>query len=129
MKFGEHMQNLADGFAITASLLAAVTSLSVWTALTGSPGWTAQLLVSSAALLAAVVVAFPQIRRYGETGGKARELATQYGQLVGAPHRRRRRCRSTWYRGWRPPGDSRLRGGQGSQGPAAPLPQGCSAGA
>jgi hypothetical protein len=83
LHFANSMQNRADLFAITSALLASVTSLSVWTVLSGSPTWIAQLVVAVVALVSAATAVVPRVRKYGEAAGKARELATQYGGLLG----------------------------------------------
>jgi hypothetical protein len=77
------MQTTADRYSIGAALLAAITSLTVWTTLTNKPDWKAQLAVSVMALATAAVATFPRVRHYAEAAGKARELATQYGGLTG----------------------------------------------
>ncbi len=77
------MQRAADWFAITASLLGTLTSLAVWTTLADNPNSIAQLSVSVVALLGAAGAAFPRVRNYGEAAGTARELASQYGTLLG----------------------------------------------
>jgi hypothetical protein len=77
------MQTTADRYSIGAALLAAITSLTVWTTLTNRPDWKAQLAVSIMALATAAVATFPRVRHYAEVAGKAREPATQYGGLYG----------------------------------------------
>jgi hypothetical protein len=83
LNYARRMQTTADWYSIGAALLAAITSLTVWTTLTNRPDWKAQLAVSVIALATAAVATFPRVRHYAEAAGKARELATQYGGLYG----------------------------------------------
>jgi hypothetical protein len=63
------MRTTADRYSIGAALLAAITSLTVWTTLTNRPDWKAQLAVSIMALATAAVATFPRVRHYAEAAG------------------------------------------------------------
>jgi hypothetical protein len=74
---------MADRFAIFAGFLSAVTGLSVWAVWANSPEWYWQLLVAVVALLASLCALVPRVKNWAEQAGLARELASQYGRLVG----------------------------------------------
>lgn len=77
------MQQRADNYAITAALLSALTGLSVWATLSSATEWWAQAAVAVVAFAAAAVGIIPRIKNYGEAAGKARELSTAYGKILG----------------------------------------------
>ncbi|MGS0684884.1 hypothetical protein ACVBEQ_06995 [Nakamurella sp. GG22] len=83
LAFAHRMQRRADQLALVTAVLGAVTSLAIWTTLSGDPSWQAQLVVSVVALGTAAAAAFSRIRNYGEAAGKARELSGQYGKILG----------------------------------------------
>lgn len=81
-RYASRQQNKADAWAIAAGIVAAVTGLAIFpTAESG--GTVAKVLVSLAGFLAAVFALVPRVKNYAEMAGKAREVATLYGPLVG----------------------------------------------
>ena len=81
-RYACRQQNKADAWAIAAGVVAAVTGLAIFP--TAESGETlAKVAVSLTGLLAAVFALVPRVKNYGEMAGKAREVATAYGPLVG----------------------------------------------
>ncbi len=79
--FSADMQDLADRYAIIASLISTVTGLAVWGTIAASR-W-GQVLVGLMAFAAAAVAVIPKVRGYSECALKAAPLATEYGQVLG----------------------------------------------
>ena len=82
-RFADRCQLKADWWAITAGVLAAITSLAVFPVLGESSSVTAKTLVSVVALASAVSALVPRVKGYGEQAGAARVLAAQYGSVYG----------------------------------------------
>lgn len=81
--YADRMQNLADRYAISASLISTLTGLSVWGTVTSATEWWGQAAVSLMAFLAAAAAVVPKIRGYGECAFKAMPLAAEYGRALG----------------------------------------------
>ena len=87
--YADRQQRWADIFSIFAGVVTAATGLAIWPVLTGvtadkviavTPG---TVLYSVVVLAAAISALLPRIFSFGEMAGHARELASQYGSLVG----------------------------------------------
>ena len=81
--YSADMQDLADRYAIIASLISAVTGLAAWGTIAASTKWWGQVLVGVMAFAAAVVAVIPKVRGYSDCALKAASLATEYGQVLG----------------------------------------------
>jgi hypothetical protein len=82
LAYADKMQRRADWWAIAAGLIAAMTSLAIWPTTDSKETW-AVALVAAGAFTSAVCALMPRIKNYGEWAGKGREIATQYGSIVG----------------------------------------------
>lgn len=82
-RYADRNQRKADWWAMASGILSAVTSLAIWSAVTGSNTDNAKIVVSAVALVAAVCALVPRIMSYAELAGQARELASRYGSLTG----------------------------------------------
>jgi hypothetical protein len=81
--YSDKMQALADGYAISASLISTITGLAVWGMIAASPKLWAQVLVGAMAFAAAAVAVVPKVKGYGECAVKAAPLSTEYGKVLG----------------------------------------------
>src|ERR1035441_4115114 len=77
--YSDKMQALADGYAISASLISTITGLAAWGMIARTPKLWAQVLVGAMAFAAAVVAMVPKVKGYGECAVKAAPLSTEYG--------------------------------------------------
>lgn len=82
-RYARFQQSKADVWAIATGVLAAITSLSVFPVVDAGSGNATKLIVAVPAFLAAVAALIPRVKNYAEMAGQARELAPQYGPLVG----------------------------------------------
>jgi hypothetical protein len=82
-RYADRQQRRADGWAIAAGVLAAITSLAVWPVVTQEEGIWATAVVSVVAFASALCALVPRIMNYGELAGQARELASRYGSAYG----------------------------------------------
>jgi hypothetical protein len=82
-RYADRQQIKADFWAITAGILAAVTSLAIFPVLGNTPTTEQKFIVSAAALLSAICALVPRVKNYGEMAGQARELSSRYGGIVG----------------------------------------------
>ncbi|MEV6268210.1 hypothetical protein AB0L64_13615 [Kribbella sp. NPDC051936] len=81
--YADRMQRLADRWALTAGVLAAITSLSVWATLAETANGWAQALVAIIGVLSSFAALVPRIKNYAEEAGQARQLSTRYGRVYG----------------------------------------------
>lgn len=81
--YGDRMQDLADRYAISASLISTLTGLSVWGTIAASTEWWGQAAVSLMAFFAAAAAIVPKIRGYAECAFRAVPLAAEYGRVLG----------------------------------------------
>ena len=82
-RYADRQQRLADGWAIAAGILAALTSLAIFPVLTDTSTDLEKAIVSTIAFLAAICALIPRVRNYAELAGQARELSSRYGAIVG----------------------------------------------
>jgi hypothetical protein len=82
-RYADRQQQLADFWAISAGILAALTSLSIFPVLGDGSTDIEKGAISIAAFLAAVCALIPRIKNYAEFAGQARELSSRYGSVVG----------------------------------------------
>jgi hypothetical protein len=82
-QYADRMQWRANALALGAAMLAAATSLSVWTTLTEEPSGGAQLAVAGVALLGAALATLLRVMNYAESAGAARALVSQYSAVYG----------------------------------------------
>lgn len=82
-QYSARMQSLADNYAISASLISAVTGLGVWGMMAKSPHLWAQVVVGLMAFAASVVAVIPTVKHYGDCAANARQLSTEYGDALG----------------------------------------------
>ena len=82
-RYADRQQIKADFWAITAGILAAITSLAIFPVLGNTPTTEQKFIVSAAALLSAICALVPRVKNYGEMAGQARELSSRYGGIVG----------------------------------------------
>jgi hypothetical protein len=81
--YADRNQRLADGWALAAGVLSAVTGLAIFPVLTDTSTDLQKALVAAGALLASVFALVPRIMNYGELAGAARELTSRYGSVLG----------------------------------------------
>jgi hypothetical protein len=81
--FADRQQQLADSWAIISGVLSAITSLAIWPVLTADSTTLEKVLISAAAVAAAVCALMPRVKNYSDMAGQARELSAHYGKLVG----------------------------------------------
>jgi hypothetical protein len=82
-RYADRNQLKADFWAISAGLLAAITSLAIFPVLGEGSGTLEKTTVSVVALASAVCALVPRVKGYGEQAGTARVLAAQYGSVYG----------------------------------------------
>ena len=82
--YSDQMQSLADRYAITASLICAITGLTSWATIAASTKWWGQVVVGLMAFAAAAVAVIPKVRHYNECANNAQPLAAEYAQALGA---------------------------------------------
>ena len=81
--YADRQQRLADGWALAAGVLSAVTGLAIFPILTDAATDLDKLVVAAGALLASVFALVPRVMNYAENAGAARELASRYGSVLG----------------------------------------------
>jgi hypothetical protein len=77
------MQEIADRWAIAASILGLITGLAVWATVAQSTTLWAQAAVTAVALATGICGVIPRIRNYGEMAGSARGLIPRYARSSG----------------------------------------------
>jgi hypothetical protein len=82
-RYADRKQAWADAWGILSGVLAAVTGLAIFPAITdASTDWD-KALVSMFAFGASICALMPRIKNYAELAGQARELTSRYGGVVG----------------------------------------------
>lgn len=81
--YSDSMQALADRYAISASLISAVTGLGAWGTIAASTKWWGQAAVGVMAFAAAGAAVIPKVRGYSDCALKAAPLSTEYGKVLG----------------------------------------------
>lgn len=82
-QFADLNQRWADFWAIATGIVGALTSLAVWPAFSDDSPAVAKVLVSLGAMATAICQLIPRVRNHAEVAGQAKEIASQYGSLVG----------------------------------------------
>jgi threonine dehydratase len=82
-RYADRNQWWADFWAILAGVVAAITSVAIWPVLSETSSTAEKVVISAAALVAAICALIPRVRNFAEQAGAARELSTRYGILKG----------------------------------------------
>jgi hypothetical protein len=86
--YADREQKWADVFGLVAGLVSALTGLAIWPVLATGNATSSQLtpgaiVISVAAMVAAVAALVPRVMNFAEMAGQARELASRYGAVLG----------------------------------------------
>lgn len=82
-RYADRKQAWADAWAILSGVLAAVTGLAIFPAITDTSTDWDKALVSAFAFGASICALMPRVKNYAEFAGQARELTSRYGGVVG----------------------------------------------
>lgn len=82
-RYADRKQRQADGWAIAAGVVVALTGLSIWPVSTETSATWIRLIVAGGALAAAICALVPRVYNFGELAGQAREISGKYGDCYG----------------------------------------------
>jgi hypothetical protein len=81
--YADWMQTLSDRYAISASLLSAVTGLTIWGSVSASAAWWAEAAAGLLAFAASACAVVPKVRGYGDCARQAAPLSAEYSHCLG----------------------------------------------
>ena len=81
-RYADSNQRRADLWALTAGVVAAITSLSVWPVSSAENGF-ATVLVAAGALATSLCALIPRVFNFSERSAQAREIEPLYGRVYG----------------------------------------------
>jgi hypothetical protein len=82
-EYSDKMQDHADRYTITATLISTITGLTAWGTIAASPRLWAQALVGLMAFATAAVAVIPKVKGYGDRALELASPASQYGKVLG----------------------------------------------
>lgn len=82
-RYANWQQSKADWWAVAAGLIASITGLAIFPVADDPSDDRAKFVVAFFALAAGICALVPRVKNYGEMAGRARELSSVYGPLVG----------------------------------------------